>query len=108
MAEFVLVLILAFPAILGLAEMLHFFKKWILFSGDKGRKILILVPENKNFQRQMLSSFEDSKWQGEGLAKEIIVLDTCLSEENKEECRLLAEKLGFKLCDKLQLSSLEF
>ena len=108
MAEFVFILILVFPAILGLSEMLHIFKKWVLASGKSGNRVMIIIPDDKNFQKELMYAFEESKWQGEKLAQKIIVLDTCLCIENKEECALLAKKFGFEVYSKSQLANIEF
>ena len=103
MAEFVFILFFAIPAILGLAEILHTARLWILSGKDKGEKMLILGPENENFHNQILKTYEEARWQGEKLAKKIIVVDSCLSEENKKECEKLVQRLGLTMFSRSQL-----
>ncbi|MBQ6847898.1 MAG: hypothetical protein IJO62_03160 [Clostridia bacterium] len=103
MAEIVFILVFAFPAILGLAEILHSIRLWFMSSGKKGKRILIVVPDNENYLKQILGIYEQSKWQGEKLAEKVIVLDTLLDCENYKECEKLVKRLNFEMCSKSKI-----
>ncbi len=103
MAELIFILLFAILAILGLAEILHTIRLWILSGGEKSEKILIIVPDNEGFPKQLLKIYEEARWQGENFARKIVVVDSCLNEENKQECEKLVQRLGFCLCSKSQL-----
>ncbi len=100
MAEVIFILFFAFPAILGLAEMLHTVRLWFVAASKCGKKILVVIPDDDNFERQLTSVFEEGKWQGERLAHKIVVVNSFLTGPNQKECELLAEKFGFKICSK--------
>ena len=99
MAEFVFFMVLVLPAVLGLSEILHIIKKWFLSSGKKAEKILILIPDNDNFENQILSLSSEYRWQGNKLAEKIFVINSKLDEEYREECNLLVQKVGFKVLE---------
>ena len=91
MAEFVFFMALVLPAVLGLSEILHIIKK--------AEKILILIPDNDNFENQILSLSSEYRWQGNKLAEKIFVINSKLDEEYREECNLLVQKVGFKVLE---------
>lgn len=107
MAEFVFFVILVLPATLGLAEILHIVKRWFLSSGKGAEKILIIIPDNDNFQRQILALLNEYKWQGNKLAEKIYILNFKLDEENRKECTTLAQKVGFIVLEHKNLNILE-
>ena len=100
MAEFVFFVILILPAALGLAEILHIVKRWLLSSGKNANKILFLIPDNDNFERQILSLLNEYKWQGNKLAEKIYIVSSKLDVDNRKECDLLAQKVGFKVLER--------
>ena len=100
MAEIVLNLVFAVLAILGLAEIIHFFKMWLLKPANNGKRIMVLVPDD-DFERQILSVYEQFKWQGEKFANKILVVD-CLPE-HREECKKITDELGIEFCEASKL-----
>lgn len=103
MAEIIFILLFAVPAILGLAEIIHTVKLWIVASGSPKKRVLVVIPDDKDFPEQILSSYEEIKWQGSKLAEKIVVVDTLLCEESKQECKALAKKLGIEICSNSEL-----
>lgn len=103
MAEIIIVICFSFLAILGLSELLHTLKVFLLCRSDETGKTMVLVPQDKNFVKLLLNSAEQRKWQGKKFAEKIIIIDSLLCEENKIECKRLAEKLDFQMCDKSRL-----
>lgn len=104
MSETVIIFIFAIPAILGLAEILHIVKLFLLGGKTKIKSVLVVVPNNENYFKQLMNISEQKRWQGDKYAEKIIVLNTLLEKEKFFECRILAEKLGFEFCDKYELN----
>ena len=102
MTEIVLNLLFVIPAILGLAEIIHSSKMWFLNPRTKGKRIMVLIPDANDFEKQILSAYEQLKWQGKKFANKILVVD-CLPQ-NREECKRITEKLGIELCELSELT----
>ena len=99
MAEIILLVVFSVPAILGLAEIIHSVKLFLVSPKIRESGVLVILPDNSNFDRQLLNAAEQRNWYGSRFAKEILVLDSLLDEENKTECRKLADRLGLGICD---------
>lgn len=97
MAKYIFLAVLIFLALLGLSEIIHTTKKWILSSLKRGKRIIILVASNNDFHREILNLYYDFKWQGNKLAQEIFVDDSDISNENNDEFNVLINKTGFKI-----------
>ena len=97
MAEIVFGIVLIFPAMLGLAELLHTLKMHLLSSPKQCERVLVVYPDDENFLRQIMKTAEERKWQGEKFAQRVLVSIKNISEENAEEVMSLAEKYGFEI-----------
>lgn len=97
MAEIVFGIILIFPAMLGLAEMLHTFKMHLLSSPKRCERVLVVYPDDENFPRQIMKTAEERKWQGEKFAQRVLVSVKNISEENSQDAKDLALKYGFEI-----------
>ena len=97
MAKYIFLAVLIFLAILGLSEIIHTTKKWILSSLKRGKRIIILVASDNDFHREILNLYYDFKWQGNKLAQEIFVDNSNISNENNDEFNNLINKTGFKI-----------
>ena len=97
MAEIVFGIILIFPAMLGLAEMLHTFKMHLLSSPKRCVRVLVVYPDDENFPRQIMKTAEERKWQGEKFAQRVLVSVKKISEENSQDVKDLALKYGFEI-----------
>ena len=97
MAEIVFGIILIFPAMLGLAEMLHTFKMHLLSSPKRCERVLVVYPDDENFSRQIMKTAEERKWQGEKFAQRVLVSVKNISEENSQDVNDLALKYGFEI-----------
>ena len=104
MAEIIFIFIFTIPAILGLAEILHTVRILFVSTHKIERSILIIVPNNENFSKQLIYTAEQYRWHGNRYAERIVVLDYLLNEENKQECALLARKFNFQICSKTELA----
>lgn len=103
MAKYIFLAVLIFLAILGLSEIIHITKKWILSSLKSGKRIIILVVSNNDFHREILNLYFDFKWQGNKLAQEIFVDNSNISNENNDEFNVLINKTGFKVLKNINL-----
>ena len=97
MAKYIFLAVLIFLAILGLSEIIHTTKKWILSSLKRGKRIIILVASDNDFHREILNLYYDFRWQGNKLAQEIFVDNSNISNENTDEFNFLINKTGFKI-----------
>ena len=86
-----------FPAMLGLAEMLHTFKMHLLSSPKRCERVLVVYPDDENFSRQIMKTAEERKWQGEKFAQRVLVSVKNISEENSQDVKDLALKYGFEI-----------
>ena len=102
MAEIVFNVVFAIPAILGMSEIIHSVKLWLLKPKNKGKRIMVLIPDTDDFESQILSLYEQLKWQGKRLADKIVVVDCFVNE--KEECKRIAENSGIEVCSLSELA----
>ncbi len=107
MAKYVFLTVLIFLAILGLSEIIHIIKKWILSSLKSGKRIIILVVSNNDFHREILNLYFDFKWQGYKLAQEIFIDNSDIGDENIDEFRALIKKTGFKVLKNINFQEAE-
>ena len=106
MPEIIMVLFLIIPAVLGMAEILHFAKMLILSPYIKGDRYSLIVLENEDALFQLKNFFEENNWYGAKKLGKTIVVCKDLSSENYEECRQLAEANGAMLLDYEKLKDL--
>ena len=103
MAEIFLLLLFSVPAIIGLAEIIHALKLLLISPSKTAYRILVIYPDNENFEGQLLHVSERRKWLGDGYADKIVVLSSALCRKNREECNGLASRLGFITADGQEL-----
>lgn len=97
MAEIVFGIVLIFPAMLGLAEMLHTLKMHLLSSPKRCERVLLIYPDDENFQRQIMKTAEERNWRGEKFAQRVLVSIKNISQENTEDAIILVRKYGFEI-----------
>ncbi len=98
MAQIIIFSVFSFFAILGLSEALHILRLIIYKPTKNNENVLIIIPQNCDFQRKIINTAEQRRWYGASLADRIIVINNCLSPENFKECKLLAEHFKMELC----------
>ena len=103
MTENILFFIFLIPAVLGVAEILHAVKLAVLSGKKHSSGVLVIVPDSELFYEQLMSAAEIFKWHGKRYAERIIVLDVLENGKSRDECILLAEKLGIEVCKTLDL-----
>ncbi len=85
-------LFLILPAVLGVAEILHFIKIAMLSSGDKGYKFNCIFLEEEDAVLKLKVFCEESNWNGIKSGREFYAVYRELSENVLNECRLIASK----------------
>ena len=89
---FVFFLFLIIPAVLGVAEILHFLKLAMLSSGDNEYKFSCIFLEEENAIIKLKAFCEESNWNGIKRGKEFYAIYNELSENVLNECALIANK----------------
>jgi len=75
MAEKILVIVFLLLAMLGLAELLHLLKLYILFPKKKGERIFMIKLEGENALADLKAFYCEYTWFGTRLAKKLMALD---------------------------------
>lgn len=104
MFEFVLILILLIPVILGLAELLHIFKLSVLRPKKPIVAYKMIFLTDDSCVEQLLYAKEQFLWQGKSQYLNLVIINSNLSKQNFDDCAEIAEKFGFIFCsaDELQ------
>lgn len=97
MSEIIFIFIFLIPSMLGLAEILHLIKTYILSGKNKPRKLLLVYLKGDDALLQLKGVLEEFNWQGKRLAERIIAVDC--GAKDFELCKNLAQKCGILYCD---------
>ena len=106
MGEIIFIILILVPAVLGLAECIHFLKRILLFSGKNPKVFAVVVLDDSDFELQLASVYEKLCWAGNRYAQTIVALDDNLSDENKVICRGIFNKKGITVCNGSQLEQM--
>lgn len=101
MIEIILLILCLIPAMLGLAELLHSLKLYILAPKNKAISYTVICLTGYSPQQQLRFAIEKYSWMGE---KSIIAVNTFVPEEDFEECREIAEKNNIIFCSADELT----
>ena len=80
------------PTILGIAEILHFIKIYIINPRPKVQKYVLLFLCGENCFEQLKVLFDEYVWKGKNYAEKIIALDCGIKD--CEECLKFAAEKG--------------
>ena len=97
MYVFVFFLFLILPAVLGVAEILHFLKLAMLSSDDKGYKFNCIFLDEDDAILKLKVFCEESNWNGKRSCREYFAIYKELSENVLNECGLIASKYDIEL-----------
>ncbi len=97
MLEIIFVLVFLIPSMLGVAEILHLIKSYILSSKKKPRKLLLVYLTGDDALLQLKSVIEELNWHGKRFAEKIIAVNCGAADF--EPCRELAQKYEICYCD---------
>ncbi len=92
MAEAVLMVLLLFPSMLGIAELIHLAKVYIISPKVKPEKTVVVYLKGEQAVGQLQYILQEYAWQGERYAKKIIAVDCGIAEDLAEECERIANK----------------
>ena len=92
------------PAMLGLAEIIHFAKVYIMLPRRRASKYLLVFLNDQNTLRQLWCLLEEYKWSGKKYAEKIIAVNMGLDEEDYNKALRVNNKDYLILCrfDELQ------
>ena len=105
MLEIFCILILFIPLILGLAELLHAVKLYILKPKKSLISYKIIFLLNENCVEQLLYAKERFLWQGRSENLNLILVNSALNEENFKICGEIAKKYGLIYCTAEELEN---
>lgn len=101
MVEIFLMLAVAFLAILGLSETMHYICIAVIKPKVKPRKVLVVYLTKRYAEEQLLSAIEEMRWHGTRYADAIIAVTADLGDEEKLLCRDRFGCKGVFFTDKL-------
>ena len=105
MAETILLILLLFPSMLGLAELMHLAKAYILAPKAHPKKTLVVYLYGEYAVEQLRLILEEYNWQGEKYAQQIIAVDCGIEGSQYAECEKMAGKNRIIFCNQKDLSS---
>ena len=85
-------LFLILPAVLGVAEILHFIKLAMLSSGDKGYKFNCIFLEEEDAVLKLKVFCEECNWNGTKSGREYYAIYRELSKNVLDECKKIASE----------------
>lgn len=98
MTEIILLFIFLIPAMLGLAELLHILKLFILKPQKPIISYKVIFLTNDSAVQQLQYILEQYMWIGKNNNFNLVVVNSLLSEENYDECKLIANKHNLTFC----------
>lgn len=105
MTETVLLILLLFPSMLGLAELMHLAKAYILSPKARPKKTVVVYLYGEYALEQLRLILEEYSWQGEKYAQQIIAVDCGIISEQYEECEKITSKNKIIFCKENDLAS---
>lgn len=86
MVETILLILLLFPSMLGLAEIIHMIKLYILLPKVKPQKAVIVYLNGEKSVEQLQFVIQEYLWYGEKYAKKIAAVDKGIPEDLVDKC----------------------
>ena len=90
MTETILIILLLFPSMLGIAELLHQVKIYILLPKTKPEKAVVVYLKGEKAVEQLMYILQEYRWHGESYAKRIVAVDSGIPENLVDECKKIA------------------
>ena len=98
MGEILVFVIFFIPAILGVAEICHSLKVYIISSKKKARKYIVIFLSTGNSYEQLLSAVEEMYWHGKKYAEKIIAVDCGMDMEEYKICLEISREKNVIFC----------
>lgn len=103
MFEYILLFFCLIPTMLGLAELLHYLKSYILSPKKRIPSYLLVNLVNTSPQLQLSLVIEKYRWQGHRYAEKIIAVYSNMDLDDLEECKQIAFEYNITICSKEEL-----
>ena len=94
--KWILLFVLLFMCIVGISEMIHNFKLFLI-KPDEYEKINICFLKGNKAELSLLHAIEQRKWHGKLFASKIIAIDLANSDTVSDNCNLLAQKYNVEV-----------
>ncbi len=105
MTETVLLILLLFPSMLGLAELMHLAKTYILAPKVHPKKTVVVYLYGECAVEQLKLILEEYNWQGKKYAEQIIAVDCGIDSRQYSECEKIANINQIIFCNEKDLAS---
>ncbi len=92
MDEKILFYIILIPAMLGVAEILHFLKLYITRGSKRPQKYVLLYLRGKNCFCELKAILEEYLWLGKSFAEKVVIVDCGI--EDIDECLSAVKNSG--------------
>ena len=103
MGETIFFFIFIIPALLGVAELIHLLKVYIISPKITATKYLIVFLGDNSPCKQLAFAAEELFWRGKKYAQNIIAVDCGISAEEYHICYNFCEKNNFIFCNSVEL-----
>lgn len=91
----IIYLIVLFFAVLGLCDLIHTLKLWLI-GGKRGKIALCCLISDAESERSLRFAIEQLKWHGERYIGEVVAVTLTKNEELLERCHQLGDPLGVR------------
>lgn len=106
MTEAILLVLLLFPSMLGLAEIIHLAKVYIISPKIKPKKVVIVYLYGEQALEQLKLVLEEYSWHGKKYAEQIIAVDCGITSALYAECERIASQSKIVFCNEKDLASI--
>ncbi len=105
MTETFLLILLLFPSMLGIAELMHLAKVYIISPKSKPKKVVIVYLYGEYALEQLRLILEEYSWHGKNYAQQIVAVDCGIVSEQYKECESFARNNKIIFCKEENLVS---
>ncbi len=92
MFDAIFIILLLFPSMLGLAELMHLARVYIIFPKVKPEKTVVVYLSGERSLEQLQYVLSEYAWHGEKYAQKIAAVDRGIPENLIDECKRIADK----------------
>ena len=103
MGEAIFFIVFIIPAILGVAELIHLLRVYIICPKINSTSYLIIFLGESSPCKQLAFAAEELSWRGKKYAQNIIAVDCGLNAEEYQICYSFCEKNNFIFCNTKEL-----
>ena len=104
MGEIIFFALFTIPALLGVAELIHLIKVYIISPKNTAVKYLLIFLGKNSPYEQLTTVAEEFFWRGKKYAQNIIAVNLDISDEDYIYCRSFCDKNNFIFCNVDEIS----